>query len=180
MSRETARYQVEIGGSCFEVAIDGAKVTVDGEPFDGDVAAVGDSDYSALYERRSLNLTIEPTGELGGFEVGDGTRAHEVRVRDLRELARAAASGRQEARGGDGLVRASMPGIVTQLLVAGGEAVEIGQPLLILEAMKMENEIAAGTAGLVSAVHVAVGQSVTKGDKLIEVEPAKTPGGDGS
>jgi len=173
MSRETVRYQVEIAGRSLEVAIEGTTVTVDGEPFDGDITAVGDADYSALTGRRSVNLTLEPTAEEGGFVVGDGTRAHEVRVRDLRELARAAASARRGDPGGGGLVRASMPGIVTQVLVTGGDEVEAGQPLLILEAMKMENEIAAGAEGRVTEVHVAVVQSVSKGDKLVAVEPRK-------
>jgi glutaconyl-CoA/methylmalonyl-CoA decarboxylase subunit gamma len=175
MSREAVRYRVEVGGRSFEVAVDAdtGAVTVDGEPFDGDLEAVGDADYSALVDGRSINLTVEPAGAEGAFVVVAGPHAHEVRVRDLRELARASTSARRGGIASGGLVQASMPGIVTQILVAGGDTVEVGQPLLILEAMKMENEIAAGAAGRVTEVHVTVGQSVSKGDKLVAVEPVE-------
>jgi len=65
-----------------------------------------------------------------------------------------------------------MPGIVTQILVAAGDPVEEDQPLLILEAMKMENEICAESPGTIAVVHVEMGQSVSKGDKLVAIEAA--------
>ena len=60
-----------------------------------------------------------------------------------------------------------MPGVVVSLVVDEGQAVEAGQPLLILEAMKMQNEIDAPLAGIVKAVHVAEGQAVAAGEKLV-------------
>jgi pyruvate carboxylase subunit B len=65
-----------------------------------------------------------------------------------------------------------MPGIVVQLLVQPGDAVEKGQPLLVLEAMKMQNEIAAPSDGSVKAVHVAEKQAVGSGEKLVTLEGA--------
>ena len=63
-----------------------------------------------------------------------------------------------------------MPGVVVELLVQVGDAVEAGQPLLILEAMKMQNEIGADVAGVVSALHVDQGQAVDGGAKLVTIE----------
>ena len=64
-------------------------------------------------------------------------------------------------------VRSPMPGLVVDIAVSPGQQVEIGDPLLILEAMKMENEIRSPFAGLVKAVKVAVGQAVELDQLLI-------------
>ena len=71
--------------------------------------------------------------------------------------------------GQDGLVKAPMPGLVLRLLVAEGDHVEKGQGLLVLEAMKMENEIKSPVAGLVGPAMVEQGQPVEKGTRLLQV-----------
>ena len=67
-------------------------------------------------------------------------------------------------------IRAPMPGRVTSILVKEGESVEIGAPLLILEAMKMQNELTSPTGGLVRSIHVQEGAAVKKDSLLIVVE----------
>lgn len=62
-----------------------------------------------------------------------------------------------------------MPGSILKILVNIGDTVEVNQPLMILEAMKMENEIVAGKAGIVSGIHVSAGQTVNAGDALITI-----------
>lgn len=62
-----------------------------------------------------------------------------------------------------------MPGTILKLLVNVGDSVSENQPLMILEAMKMENEIVASQAGTVSAIHVSQGQTVNAGDGLITI-----------
>ena len=69
-----------------------------------------------------------------------------------------------------GTLNAPMPGKVVQLLVAEGAAVRKGQPLLILEAMKMEHTITAPVDGKVSAIHFAAGEQVLEGAQLISIE----------
>ena len=68
-------------------------------------------------------------------------------------------------------VTAEMPGKVVKVSVAVGDEVAAGDPLLILEAMKMETELAAPLTGRVAAVHVAAGQTVGLGELLLEIEP---------
>jgi 3-methylcrotonyl-CoA carboxylase alpha subunit len=75
-----------------------------------------------------------------------------------------------QADGPDLLAR--MPGKIVRLLVAPGQAVAAGQPLLIMESMKMETELAAPQAGLVERVVVGEGQVVAQGDLLVAVTPA--------
>ncbi len=82
----------------------------------------------------------------------------------------AAAARRRAAAAGPAALTAQMPGVVRQLLVAPGDAVERGQLLILLEAMKMEIRVTAPHAGTVRQVSVAVGQAVERGQTLIEVE----------
>ena len=70
---------------------------------------------------------------------------------------------------GDGRVKAPIPGIISKMLVSVGDEVSIGQPLLVLEAMKMENEILAPCSGFVSDVRVGEGHTVGMGDLLVEI-----------
>ncbi len=83
------------------------------------------------------------------------------RLRDRREA---------EAAAGPASVSASMPGRVVALLVAEGEQVEAGQGVIVLEAMKMENELKSPKAGRVSQVRVREGQATEAGEPLIVIE----------
>ncbi|MBR0695683.1 acetyl-CoA carboxylase biotin carboxylase subunit [Bradyrhizobium lablabi] len=76
------------------------------------------------------------------------------------------------AAGGDGKVRAAMNGRVVALLVKAGDKVAAGQPVMTLEAMKMEHVHTAGVAGTVSAIDVAEGEQVTTGKIVVEIEAA--------
>ncbi|CCI62516.1 MULTISPECIES: acetyl-CoA carboxylase biotin carboxyl carrier protein subunit [Streptococcus] len=73
------------------------------------------------------------------------------------------------AGAGADAIPSPMPGTILKVLVAVGDQVAENQPLLILEAMKMENEIVASSAGTVSAIHVSPGQVVNPGDGLITI-----------
>ncbi len=74
-------------------------------------------------------------------------------------------------RGGDGVVTAPMPGKVLSVRVRQGEQVRSGQVLLILEAMKMENEIVAPVGGVVEEIRASEGASVERGDVLVVIKP---------
>ncbi|MCL4868977.1 MAG: biotin/lipoyl-binding protein [Anaerolineae bacterium] len=87
---------------------------------------------------------------------------HRVEIKDQ-------ADGGTRPRSGDGRIKAPIPGLINRVMVSQGEIVEAGQPLLVLEAMKMENEIRAGRDGVVSALHVTPGQSVTRNELLAEI-----------
>ena len=71
---------------------------------------------------------------------------------------------------GSGTIAAPMQGTIVKVLVAEGETVEIGQSMLVLEAMKMENHISAEKAGTVKEVRVAAGDTVGTGDVLVVIE----------
>ncbi len=93
-------------------------------------------------------------------------RGTTIAVRDLTLAAPASAA----ATGGDGKVRAAMNGRVVAVLVKPGDKVAAGQPVMTLEAMKMEHVHTAGTAGTISAIDVVEGEQVTTGKIVVEIE----------
>jgi biotin carboxyl carrier protein len=88
---------------------------------------------------------------------------HTVEVQDLNQRV-------ARPRSGDGRVKAPIPGLISRILVEPGATVTAGQPLVILEAMKMENEIRAPFDGVVQSVAIAVGQTVLRNTVLVEVQ----------
>ena len=111
-------------------------------------------------------------------------RPHRALVARTRDRVLVAVAGRvwafesgEEARGahgaaGSGAVTAPMPGKVVSVLVAEGQVVEVGQALVVLEAMKMESTLAAEVAGRVTSVRAVAGATVAAGDVLVEITPA--------
>ncbi len=91
-------------------------------------------------------------------------------VKSTREAALEAALSSASGGSGGGIIAAPMPGRVVRVMVSEGEAVEADAPLLIVEAMKMENEVRTPTAGVVRTVSVAAGDTVDAGQTLCELD----------
>ena len=120
--------------------------------------------YSVLLDGRSYEARVEEiAGVLVVFVAG---HRFEIEVRDPRRYRRRGAAG-----GGAGVqtINAPMPGKVVRVLVSVGDEVETGQGLLVVEAMKMQNEIKAPGAGKVLALAVKEGATVTAGDVLATI-----------
>ena len=109
---------------------------------------------------KSSNGRATATGFLSCY------RGVTLAIRDLTRAAPASAA----ATGGDGKVRAAMNGRVVAVLVKPGDTVAAGQPVMTLEAMKMEHVHTAGIAGTISAIDVAEGEQVTTGKIVVEIE----------
>jgi biotin carboxyl carrier protein len=139
------------------------EVKMGGKPVDVDVLAVGPS-LSIRVGGRVVDLTTEGMPpELGAVASG-----HRSYVRVESERMRAASAARQHERGTtDRVVRSPMPGRVVKVCVAVGDAIEVGQPLVVVEAMKMENELKAKASGRVLEIHVEAGAAVEGNAKLI-------------
>lgn len=161
-------YTVTIRGRTFEVAIRGGEAQVDGEVVHAVLHAVPGSPLRLLMlpdgaetyalARHDMGWAVHAGGEVWEAQVVD------ERTRRLREV-----TGGGRGAGGHVAVKAPMPGRVVRLEVAVGDQVRAGQGVVVLEAMKMENELVAPIAGRVTAVHVPTGAAVTKGTVLVEV-----------
>lgn len=136
-------------------------VRVDGQPVRVLAPDAGDSELLnwLIVDGRPYELVVDPNLRWMRSRLG----LHQIEVRDLEAATVRPASG-------DGRVKAPIPGLITRILVNPGETVELGQPLMVLEAMKMENEIRAPRAGRVAQINVTPGQSVMLGVVLAEVE----------
>lgn len=120
---------------------------------------------------RHHEVAVHRDGGAGNsrYQVSVGALAETVEVVDpLTHLARVAHAG--AGRAGAERVTAYMPGRVVEVLVEEGAEVEAGQGVVVLEAMKMENEIQAEHAGTIRKLHVEAGQTVEGGDPLFEIE----------
>jgi biotin carboxyl carrier protein len=138
------------------------RVRYDGAPLDARYEEVDRLGQVALYlGDRAYAVSIEGGA---GAQVTVAGHLYQVELEDERERAAHEAERTRGRAGGD--LKSVMPGVVVKILVREGERVAKGQPLLILEAMKMQNEIGAPAAGKVTALHVREGQPVASGAKL--------------
>ncbi len=161
-------YRALVGDRAFDVTIQDDQLIVDGAPTDYTFEVLRDGYVSMIVDGESVPVSIEPTGPDTMRVTIDGRRT-EVEVKDERDLlVEEFGLGEDAAAGGE--VRAPMPGLVLEVLVAEGDEVAADQGLLVLEAMKMENELKAPAGGVVRAVHAASGDAVDKEALLIEIE----------
>lgn len=165
------RYFVEVNGRPHEVEVTERlgelHVSVDGRVMDLDYREVDThGQASVLLGNESFAVSVE--GGRNQCLMTIAGQLFQVDIEDERERAAHAAE-RAAARGG-GVVKSVMPGVVVSVLVAEGDSVEAGQPLLILEAMKMQNEIGAPSSGVVKRIHVAEGAAVGAGAELVGLE----------
>jgi biotin carboxyl carrier protein len=160
----------------YEIVIDGkpADLSVAGESFEyqreGGTAIerqysalkAGDGTWSILIDRRSYAVVILSAGE-----ISVNGRVFHVGVFDPREL-----RGRRSAADSSGpqSVTAPMPGRVIRVLVQPGQEVAAGEGLIVVEAMKMQNEMKAPRAGRVAAIKTVTGATVSAGDVLLVIE----------
>ena len=169
------RYEVKLSSSTsgekkrvveLERHASGWRVKLDGKPVAVDAAEISPNTLSILLDGQSFEITVTPYPD-GKLQLHTGTREFIAEVIDPR-----AWSGRRhssvEAEGRQQIV-APMPGKVVRLLAKAGEHVEAGQGLLVVEAMKMQNEIRSPKSGTVKRVLAHEGQPVNAGEVLCVV-----------
>lgn len=118
-------------------------------------------------EGKSVELWMD--GKAPEIGVVSADKRFHVQVENERTRALTAGSGKTKADG-DKLITSPMPGRVLKVLVAEGDEIHAGKPLIVVEAMKMENELAAAHDGKVKKVYVTAGTAVEGGAKLVELE----------
>lgn len=184
------KYYVKVGTQQFEVSLEDhkgdvvasiAKLDASGAPVAGEAPHArhvsyaevdGLGQYSILDAGKSWAASIEAArGSQNEFSVGLAGEVFAVNIENERE--RAAHAAERSAAAGPRTIAAAMPGIVISVLVKEGDAVEKDAAILILEAMKMQNEVRTETAGIVKKIHVEPGKTVAAGQPLFLVDPAQ-------
>jgi biotin carboxyl carrier protein len=163
-------YEVEINGAParLEMRREGSRCTfrLNGDPEQhADCTHPEPGVYSILWSGRSYEARVERNA--GGMTVSVNGICCEVRISDPR---RWRGRGGAAAGGGRQLVTALMPGKVVRLLVQAGDAVDAGQGVAVVEAMKMQNEMKAQRPGKVVSVTVREGAAVAAGETLVVIE----------
>jgi biotin carboxyl carrier protein len=165
------KYFVTVNGQELEVTLDASEVHVgdakmaahvveiEGTPLQ--IVTIGDRVHRVLARRG--NAAGQYAIHLDGFRLD--VEALDERTRAIRQLAATAV-----AKAGPAPLLAPMPGLVVRVLAQPGDHVAVGQGLVVMEAMKMENELRASGPGIVKLVHVAAGDAVEKGAILVELE----------
>ena len=165
------KYFVRVGETELEVSLEGDRIYVDGQTVTARISDVEGTPVRMLTVGDEVHrIVVRPTGARGRYAIWvDGFR-HEVealdeRMRAIRELAGAAAGPI-----GPAPLLAPMPGMIVRVNVQAGDQVVPGQGLVVIEAMKMENELRAASAARVKSVLAQPGSAVEKGALLVELE----------
>jgi len=168
-------FEIELNGRTRSVAVERAgdgrfRVVVDGTPLTVDARRLGDFGISLLFPGDSHAATA--------IDLSPGSSPGELLAHLAGRTVPIVVNGRRTSRGGgdaasghgEHTVAAPMPGRVVRVLVAPGDEVAARQPVVVVEAMKMENELRSPKAGRVKEVEVAAGASVEAGRVLVVIE----------
>ena len=167
------KYAVLLDGQVIEVEVDGDRVTVAGETHRATLGVIpGTSLRLLLLDGRPTTLSVESLGR-GRWALAPGGERREVDVLDERALHIRSLTSNSDRPRASPVLKAPMPGLVLRVHVTPGQTVAAGAGLVVLEAMKMENELKAPGPAVVKAVRVQPGEAVEKGQVLLEFESEK-------
>lgn len=160
------KYVTVINGEQFDVEIqrDGT-VLINGNRHDVDFLELGNSLYSIIKDNRSLELAIDE--EMNEYEILMDGRLYTGQVLDQRAMLMMSRKGGLKLDTGE--VTSPMPGLIIEVLVQEGDTVEEGETVVVLESMKMQNELKAPRAGTVLTVNAVADTNVDKNALLIVV-----------
>jgi biotin carboxyl carrier protein len=163
------KYYTTIDDQTFEIEINQlGELCIDGECAEVDFQSIGNgSIYSLLLGNASYEALVEARDDF--YEVLVQGTLYRVSVEDerMRRLAQAARGFAPPS--GEIAIKAPMPGLIVAVSVTQGQQVQEGQVLVVLESMKMENELRAPRAGVVSQIRVEGGQSVEQHETLVAI-----------
>ena len=166
------RLKAELSGETYELSIrrEGVRVfaEVGGRAYELEARAVGAGEYLLLHEGRVYECRVDRRAGGSPLSVSVGGDEYEVTLTDPKHLRGAGvAHGAGEGRA---QVVAPMPGKVVRVLVEHGQAVEAGQGVVVVEAMKMQNELKSPKSGTVAELRAEPGATVNAGEVLAVVE----------
>jgi acetyl/propionyl-CoA carboxylase alpha subunit len=144
-------------------------ITLNGQPFAWDIAALGGGHYHVLYQGKSYNAELLAADyEAKTFVLRINGQRIELQAKDRFDqlLDRMGLSNATAAKVNE--LKAPMPGLIVAIRVEPGQVVQKGDPLLVLEAMKMENILKAPADGVIGSIRVELRANVTKGQVLVQ------------
>ncbi|HUO04910.1 MAG TPA: biotin/lipoyl-containing protein [Candidatus Binataceae bacterium] len=167
-----ARYVATLHGEEHEIEVEETEagsyaIRMGSNRFEADLRRLGPASFSIIVENRSFDFDVVRDGE--ETVVASRDRSTRLTVTDAARRAGHASAGKRQMTG-RAEIKAAMPGRVVNVLVAPGDSVQANQGVVLVEAMKMENEVKSPKAGKVLEVKVVAGQTVEKGDLMVVIE----------
>lgn len=157
------------GHQSLEIDIASSSITINGKPVPVDIVPIGSDRFHLIRDNKSYTAEIlDVNKQTKTVTVRINGSTHSVQLRDKFDLLLEKLGMTTGNAGRLNNIKAPMPGLIIDLRVTTGQAIQAGDSLLILEAMKMENVIKASGEGTVKRVLVKKGDSVEKGQVLIE------------
>ena len=167
------KYFIKVGDTEHSVAIDGETITYDGVALRARVEDIVGTPLQMVRVGDAVHRLHARRGATRGlYELSVGGHRFQVEALDERSHAIRELSGAGAKAPGPANVVAPMPGLIVRITVKEGDAVRAGQGLIVMEAMKMENELRAPANGTVKRIAVSPGNAVEKGTVLLELEHA--------
>jgi len=165
------KYIVDVNGERLEVDLDADGVRVDGRRVDARLTDVDGTPVHLVTIDGGTHRVASRRGDARGrYALWMGGYRYEVEALDERTRAVHDLTAAAGSAAGPRPLLAPMPGLVVRVSVRVGDRVHPGDPLLVLEAMKMENELRASAPGVALAIHVQPGSAIEKGAVLVEFE----------
>jgi pyruvate carboxylase subunit B len=162
---------VDVNGERVTVDLGPRGIEVDGHLVGAHLEEVEGTPIFLLNVGGTLHrLAIQRSEGRGEYAIWTDDGRFEVEALDERRRAIRDMTGAGSKHAGPAPLVAPMPGLVVRVLVQPGEQVQAGQPLVVMEAMKMENELRSTSAGIVASIRVKVGVAVEKGATLVDLE----------
>jgi biotin carboxyl carrier protein len=165
------KYFVNVNGEAHEVLLDAAGVHIDGDDVAAHVAPIEGTPVRMVTIGREVHrVVVRPGAARGSYTLWLDGHRFEVEALDERSKAIRDLSGVAAGPSGPAPLKAPMPGLIVRVNVQVGDQVQAGQGIVVMEAMKMENELRATAPGKVKSVLATPGTAVEKGALLIELE----------
>jgi biotin carboxyl carrier protein len=162
-------YTATIHNKIFEISGEGDSMTVNGSPFKWDLSEINKGYFHILYQDKSyIAEVVKNDASIKTITLKINSKLYTVSIKDKFDLLLEKMGINNGASQKVNNIKAPMPGLIIDLKVKVGDLVKIGESLLILEAMKMENVIKSPGDGVVRLVKIKKGDSVEKGQVLIE------------
>ena len=162
-------FKAKVNNKMIDIAIDGDEIIVDGKKLVLDTVQISAREFHILRDGKGYQVeVIKQDAESKSVSVKVNNRVYTVELKDRFDLLLEKMGMNNTGAGKFNAVRAPMPGLILDLRIQTGDQVKAGDPLLVLEAMKMENVLKAPGEGVVKALKVKKGDSVEKGQVLIE------------
>jgi pyruvate carboxylase subunit B len=165
------KYFVNVNGESHEVLLDASGVHIDGEDISAQVMPLEGTPVRMVTIGNHVHrVVVRPGATRGAYTLWLDGHRFEVEALDERSKTIRDLSGVAAGPSGPAPLKAPMPGLIVRVNVQVGDQVQAGQGIVVMEAMKMENELRATAAGKVKSVLAKPGTAVEKGALLVELE----------